>query len=88
MLASPSAGESNFHNGFPHLNAATSEAIAEPQDVPSEETNGTIHESQEELDDDIPHGVRTEWTSKMVMYGSTQTHSLGAKVNLHPTATE
>jgi hypothetical protein len=55
--------------------------IAEPLDLPSRRSKGTVHGSQEELDADIPHGVRSEWSSKLVMYGSTQTHSLGAKVS-------
>ena len=80
MLAGSSAIKRGSSNGIAHHEPTGSE-IADPQDVPSEETNGTIHESQQELDEDIPEGVRTEWTSKMVMYGSTQTHSLGAKVS-------
>ncbi len=55
-------------------------SIADVQDVPSVETNGTVRLSERELDADIPSGVRAEYTKRMVMYGSTQTHSLGAKV--------
>lgn len=33
-----------------------------------------------DTDGDVPQDVRSEYTSKLVIYGSTQTHSVGKKV--------
>lgn len=59
--------------------------IADSQQVPSNATNGKIGAAVEEGNDEaveINSEQRADWTGKMVMYGSTQTHSLGAKVSV------
>lgn len=38
-----------------------------------------------DTDGDVPQDVRSEYTSKLVIYGSTQTHSVGKKVSSRST---
>lgn len=57
------------------------QVLAKQHAAESSESNGDGSETPKPPGSDVPNHIREKYGQKLVMYGSTQTHSLGVKVS-------